>query len=79
MPARNNGEMGSGDAPQHGEEGEQERSGGGARRRSEIAEYGVGNCNSDERLGVILRCDLIGAKGRKEEEGEGFIAMVMGQ
>ena len=42
------------------------------RTSPESEEHGGGRSSSDERLGVVWRYDLTGAKGRKEEEGEGF-------
>ena len=71
FPAVSKGEMGSGDAQQHGEKREQERSGGGARRRTELAEYGGGTGNSDERF-LRLRDEMEPGKRGKGGGGQGL-------
>ena len=68
-----------GDAQEHGEFGGENLGLRRDRTSPESEEHGGGRSSSDERLGVVWRCDLIGAKGRKEEVGEGFKAMVTGR
>ena len=74
FPALSKGEMGSGYAQHHGEEREQERSGGGARRQSELADYGSGTDELRRGISSAWRHDRLGNQRGNEERDPGFIA-----